>query len=168
MSFIDMTKSDVWSEDDIINRTEAIIANKFPKHRLDILSRKVQGQGMGYVLTVQEQADLVEYQTVCYMAGTEADAARADMALLLAVLDHEVLMRRLAQDPQPETIEVAIEPDVVDSATEMRPNPLFEADAAERADATIKAANATPEVVALYGLRNPMPEPVEVLDEPAA
>lgn len=139
-SFIDMTKSDVWSEDDIINRTEAIIANKFPKHRLDILSRKVQGQQMGYVLTAQEQADLSEYQAVCYHAGAEADAARADMALLTKVLAHEVLMRRLAQEPIPDD----------------------EQDASERADATIKIANATAEVLALYDLRNPAP--VEVTE----
>jgi hypothetical protein len=159
MSFIDMTKSDVWSEDDIINRTEAIIANKFPKHRLDILSRKVQGQAMGYVLTAQEQADLMDYQAVCYHAGAEADLARADMALLTAVLAHEVLMRRLAQEPQPELVDD-------------QPNPLYEQDAAERADATIKVANASPEVVALYELRNPVVEapvePVEVIDEVVA
>jgi hypothetical protein len=166
--------NDVWSEEDIINRTESMIASVFPKTRLDILSRKVQGQAMGYVLTEQEAADLQAYQVVCYQAGTEADAARADMALLAATLAHEVLVQRLAK---PEELPFVMTAEVLDEegnvlepsvATE-EVNPLYEADAAERADATIKIANASAKVLALYLLRNPVVEVVEeVLDEQAA
>lgn len=89
MSFINLLENVVWSEVDIINRTEAMINSEFQKPRLDILSRKVSGQAMGYVLTEQEQADLLAYQAVCYQAGAEADAARADMALLTEVMAYE-------------------------------------------------------------------------------
>ena len=163
MSFINLLSNDQWTEADIVNRTESMIASDFPKSRIDILTRKVQGQAMGYTLTEQEAVDLQAYQVVCYQAGAAADAARADMALLNAVLAYEQALARLEQ---PEVTEPATVM-VVDMESEA-PNPAIEQDAAERADATIKTANATPEVSALYDLRNPVVEPVEVLDEPAA
>lgn len=166
MSFINLHSTDQWTEADIVNRTESMIASEFPKTRIDILTRKVQGQVMGYALTEQEAADLQAYQVVCYQAGAAADAARADMALLNAVLAYETQLARLAQ---PEVLEPAtvIVVDMEGIESEV-PNPAIAQDAAERADATIKTANATPEVIALYDLRNPVVEPVEVLDEPAA
>lgn len=99
-SFINLMADDVWSEADIINRTEAIIAAEFPPARHAILQRKVQGQGMGvYVLTEQEQQELQRYALVSAHAGSLADAARADMALLQAAFDAEAAQRRLAQPP---------------------------------------------------------------------
>lgn len=100
MSFIDLMADHVWSETDIINRTEAIIASEFPPARHAILQRKVQGQGMGvYQLTEAEQAQLQRYGQISAQAGALADAARADMALLQHALDAEAAQRRLELPP---------------------------------------------------------------------
>lgn len=167
MSFIDLTKTDIWSEEDIVNRTESMIAAEFPKTRVDILSRKVSGQAMGYVLTAQEQADLQTYQALCYYAGAEADAARADKMLLASVMAHEVQMARLAGEAQPEFIESAPE-DGMDVALEA--NPLLEQDSLERACAQGLVDAAAQDVLDLYLLRNPTvaPEicPIGVLMNP--
>ena len=99
-SFINLMADDVWSEADIVNRTESIIAAEFPPARHAILQRKVQGQGMGvYVLTEQEQLELQRYALVSHQAGALADAARADMALLQHALDAEAAQRRLELPP---------------------------------------------------------------------
>lgn len=154
MSFVNLLSNDVWSDADIINRTEAMIASEFPKARIDILTRKVQGQAMGYVLTAQEQADLQTYQTVCYLAGTEADAARADAALLTAVMGYERGLERLARPAVtgPATISVTDRAGVISEV----PNPDIEQDIAERAAAQAVVDAATPEVLALYALRHPV------------
>ena len=164
MSFIDLTKNDAWSEADIINRTEAMITSEFPKTRVDILTRKMQGQAMGYVLTEQEESDLVAYSMACYHAGAAADAARADMLLLAQVMELEAAYARLAlpamnHDTTPVTDESGV-------VTDFR-SPEATADMNERLQAglTVGAAQMLPEVLALYTLRNPVPEPVETLDE---
>ena len=115
MSFINLFSNDQWTDADIVSRTEAMIASEFPRARIDILTRKVQGQAMGYVLTEAEQAELQAYQVVCYQAGVEADAARSDLALLNAVLAYEfdttqettpeVLTLYAARNPEPEMTE---------------------------------------------------------------
>lgn len=85
MSFIDLMADYDWSDADIKNRTEAMIATVFPPVDAAILSRKVDGTRYGYVLTPDEQAQLTLYQQVAAQAGQAADAARADMALLRKV-----------------------------------------------------------------------------------
>ncbi len=82
MSFVNMMANDDWSDADIKNRTEAMIAEQFSPVDYAILLRKVQGQAQGYVLTADDQAQLDRYKQVSFAAGAEADAARADMALL--------------------------------------------------------------------------------------
>lgn len=84
MSFVDLMADLDWSDMDIKNRTEAVIASEFPPVDYAILSRKVDGTRFGYVLTDAEQAQLSLYQQIAYQAGAEADAARADMELLRA------------------------------------------------------------------------------------
>lgn len=89
-SFIDLMAGDRWSEADIVNRTEAVIAKDFPPARAEILSRKVMGQMLGqYALTADEQVEVGQYAMVSAQAGALADAARADMALLAQALDVE-------------------------------------------------------------------------------
>lgn len=100
MSFINLMADDVWSEADIINRTEAMIAAEFPPAQHAILQRKVQGQGLGvYELTLAEQAQLQRYGQISAEAGALADAARADMALLAQALAMEAAFRELAAIP---------------------------------------------------------------------
>lgn len=82
MSFVDLMADHDWSEEDIKNRTEAMIGAEFPPVDFAILLRKLQGTAFGYVLTPQEQGELAHYQATAYAAGVMADAARADMALL--------------------------------------------------------------------------------------
>lgn len=86
-SFIDLMAGDRWSEADIVNRTEAVIAKDFPPARAEILRRKVMGQMLGqYALTPDEQAEMAQYAQASMQAGAMADAARADMALLAQAL----------------------------------------------------------------------------------
>lgn len=90
MSFIDLLSNTIWSESDIINRTEAMIASEFPPTRVNILQRKLQGQIVGqYTLTEQESLDVQHYTQVAYLAGVEADSARADNILLSKTIEYE-------------------------------------------------------------------------------
>lgn len=154
MSFINLLGSDNWTDADIINRTEAMIASEFPKARIDILTRKVQGQAMGYALTEQETADLQAYQAVCYQAGAAADAARADMVLLNDVMAHERAVERLTRTPVTEPLMIA------EGEIQIL-NPAVEHDMAERGDAQDIIDNAHEQVLALYALRHPVPDAVE-------
>jgi hypothetical protein len=89
-SFINLLASDIWSEADIVNRTEAMIASEFSAHAVAILNRKVTAATIGaYTLTADEQAEVARYAQVCTAAATEGNAARADMALLQSALDCE-------------------------------------------------------------------------------
>jgi hypothetical protein len=100
MSFVNMMADDFWSDGDIVNRTEAVIAETFPPARAEILRRKVMGQMLGqYALTADEQAEMQQYAVLSAQAGALADAARADMALLRAALTLEAAQRRLALEP---------------------------------------------------------------------
>ena len=102
ISFVNLMADDDWSDQDIINRTEAVIGAEFPPTVFAILQRKVQGQMMGYVLTVVEQAQLAHYVAVSYAAGMLADQARVDMELLRHIWRVEAAQRALAVDPNGE------------------------------------------------------------------
>jgi hypothetical protein len=104
-SFIDMMASDRWSEADIINRTEAMIAAEFTPNEVAIINRIVTAAAAGfYELTETEQADVLRYNQVCLEARAAGDAARADMRLLDQVLGYEAAQRTIN----------AAGPDVVD------------------------------------------------------
>lgn len=133
-SFIDLMGNDAWSDADIVNRTEAIIAGQFP--RVEVLKRKVTGMILGqYQLTGSEQQEFAAYATASFSAGQLADTARADMALLLDAKRVEAATHRLA-DPVKEN-------DTADSAERAR------------AQAVIDAATAPARALVL--LRNPPP-----------
>lgn len=96
MSFVNLMANDVWSEADIIRRTEAMIRSEFSLDMETILNRKVLGISIGtYVPTEQDQADIARYDAVAKAAQAEGVAARADMALLLRVFPLEDAQRRL-------------------------------------------------------------------------
>jgi hypothetical protein len=89
-SFVNVLGSDLWSEADIVNRTESMIASYFPPNTTAILNRKVIGAATGrYTLSADEQAELDHYNTVCLAASAAGNAARADMARLQSALDYE-------------------------------------------------------------------------------
>lgn len=147
MSFVDLKACDIWSEADIIRRTEALIRSEFPAEAETILNRKVLGATTGaYILTAAEEAELARYRAVTLAAQAEGLAARADMALLREVLALEQAQRRLDR-PALEAAE-----DGADDAPPPDPAAL-EADAAERAAAQAVWDAATPEALRLLEQR---------------
>lgn len=131
MSFVNLMASDVWSEQDVINRMEAMIRSQYSSDEQSILNRKISGAMVGqYAMTADEQAEVAAYAGVCRTAQLEGRDARADMALLSQVLALEAAQVLLA-----------------------RPDDGTDADA--RAAAQTVVEQATPEALALYALRNP-------------
>ena len=97
-SFVNLMADDVWSETDIIRRTEAMIRSEFSLEVETILNRKVSGLALGtYQPTEEDLADMARYDQVAKDAQAAGVAARADMALLLQVFPLEVAQRRLDQ-----------------------------------------------------------------------
>lgn len=89
-SFIDMMASHRWTETDIINRTESMIAAEFSPNEVAIINRIVTAAAAGmYSLTEEELAEVTRYNEVCLAARDAGAAAREDMALLAKVLDFE-------------------------------------------------------------------------------
>lgn len=149
-SFINLMASDLWSEADIINRTEAMIASEFPPAAVAILNRKATGAALGqYTLTADEAAELARYAQVSEAARAAGNAARADMALLHEVLAVEAAQRRLEQASVQAVTEG--DPPVMTNRAEV------DADAAERmaAQAVVDAASVA--ALDLVALRNPPP-----------
>jgi hypothetical protein len=96
-SFIDMMASHRWTETDIINRTEAMIAAEFPPNQVAIINRIVTAAAAGmYQLTEEELAEVTRYNEVCLAAREAGASARADMALLAQVLDFEAAQQLVA------------------------------------------------------------------------
>ena len=96
-SFINMMASDRWSEQDIVNRTEAMIAAEFPPADQVILNRKVTAAAAGmYELTDEEKAEVTRFNALCLEARQAGEDARADMRLLEKVLDFEAAQRLIA------------------------------------------------------------------------
>jgi len=95
-SFVNLMADDVWSETDMIRRTEAMIRSEFSLELETILNRKVSGMALGtYQPTPQDLAEIARYGEVARAAQAAGMAARADMALLLQVFPLEEAQRRL-------------------------------------------------------------------------
>lgn len=95
-SFINLLANDIWSEADIIRRTEAMIRSEFSLDAETILNRKVLGISLGtYTPSAEDQAEIARYDQVAKAAQAEGIAARADMALLLRVFPVDDAQRRL-------------------------------------------------------------------------
>lgn len=134
--FINLMGHDVWSEADIVSRTEAMVRGVVSATDERIINRKLQGAMLGqYTLSIQEQEEVERFARVTHEAQAAGAAARADMALLQGALNVEAAQRRLAQP-------------VADPAE----------DDAARAAAQAVVDGASQEVLALVALRNPMPE----------
>lgn len=136
--FINLMGHDVWSEADIVSRTEAMVRSQVSTTDERIINRKLQGALLGqYTLSAQEQEEVERFARVTYEAQAAGVAARADMALLQGALAVEAAQRRLAQP-------------VAD--------PAEEGDDAVRAAAQAVVDAASPQVLALVALRNPAPQ----------
>jgi hypothetical protein len=147
MSFVDLMANDVWSESDIVRRTESMIRAEFSAEAETILNRKVSGMVLGiYTPTEAEQAEMARYQTTVEAARIAGNEARADMALLLRVFPLEEASRRLAalslvaawdRLKAPEVVPVAVDGMIENAAA-------VDLDLAERAAAM---AAVTPHVI---------------------
>jgi hypothetical protein len=90
MSFVNLLANDIWSEVDIINRTEAELRAVVSEKEEMILSRKMLGFSLGRMIpTAQEQAELTAFEFASLDAQKSARDARDDMALLQSAMDYE-------------------------------------------------------------------------------
>lgn len=148
-SFIDLMANDVWTDADILRRTESLIRAEFSAEAETILNRKAMGMALGtYQPTPEEVADLARYQVTVEEARLAGVAARADMALLAVVMGMEQAARRLAQPELPEE------------------DPGYAEDQAERVAAQAIMDAASPEAAALFEARKPPTQPEPELEAP--
>lgn len=152
MSFINMMANDVWTEADIIRRTEAMIRSECSPELEAVINRKATGAALGaYVLTESDAAEMNRYAAVSAAAKTAGDEARADMALLLQVFPVEAAERRLAQP--------VVEPELDEEGVTTNQDAI-DADLAERTQAQAAVDEASPDVMGWVALRRPpVPEP---------
>jgi len=151
MSFVDVMANDVWTETDIVRRTESMVRSEFSFDAENILNRKATGAALGhYELTPEDLMELADYAQVVEDARVQGALARADMALLSQVMAMEVAAKRLAQ---PE-----VTPELDEEGNVLNQDAV-DADAAERAQAQAVMDAASPEALALYEARKPAPEP---------
>lgn len=159
MSFIDLMANDRWSDQDITNRTEAMLRSQFSAQAEAILNRKVSGAILGqYALTDEEQAEMAAFAAATMAARQEGAAARADMALLEEVFTLEAAQARLAQPAVEPALSEGEEPQVTNQDA-------VDQDGAERAAAQTVVDAASVDAKNLALLRAPIPEP-EPTQEP--
>lgn len=90
MSFINLMANDVWTEADIVRRTEALAHAELTVEEEAILSRKVVSAMLGaWTMTEEDLATQARFAIACAAAHQAGVEARADMALLQAALDVE-------------------------------------------------------------------------------
>lgn len=162
-SFVNLMANDVWSEADIVNRTEALIHAEVSRQAEQILNRKVTAAAIGqYVLTPDEQAEVVRYAALCNAAREAGLSARNDMLLLASAMAVETASARMARTAEFPTVPV-------EDGTEAE-NPAYAADAAERDAASLVVSSASADVLALVALRKPVeaavPVPINQPDQP--
>ena len=150
--FVDLMASDIWSDADITNRTEAIIASEFSPNEVSILTRKATGAALGqYQLNPDEVARIARYAEASEIARQAGIQAKADMQLLKEALEVESAINRLKQ--------LELDPETSDESA-------VEADIAEREAAQLVIDSASAEVIALVELRNPKVVSTEVTPSP--
>lgn len=144
MSFVDLMGNDVWSPADIDARVSALIRSRFSADdelKAARLARKAEQAPEDSAFIAEVDA----WIAVCVEKGRQA---RADMALLSEVFPMEAAKRRLDQPVvAPET----------DGSGEVLNADAVAQDAAERAEAQAVIDAASPEALALFLQRNPVP-----------
>lgn len=107
MSFINLLANDVWSDADMLRRTESMIRSEFSQEAETILNRKAVGMALGtYTPSTEEVAEMERYTTVVEAARVELQAAQADMALLTQVFELEKADRIMKQMPLSEALTI--------------------------------------------------------------
>ena len=154
---VNLMASDLWSEADITNRTEAMLRAQFSLIDEQVLNRKVTGAQLGiYQLTDADKAQVAAFAAATVASREAGDAARADMVTLRQILDVEAAQRRLAEpEVQPE----------IDEQGQVVNQDAVDADVAERAAAQAVVDAASPEVMEWVLKRNPPPPPEPEVDE---
>ena len=157
MSIINLLRSDVWSEADIVNAGRAVIYSQISFDRQQELQTIMLGHIAGLrAATPDELAEIAMVQQVTEAQVIANAEARADMDRLNSVLAYEAALQRLASPPvtEPATITVY---DAQGNASQIA-NPAIAADTQARADAQALIDAAIEDTVLLYALRHP-PEP---------
>jgi hypothetical protein len=148
MSFVDLLANDVWSENDIITKTEAIIRSEFSQMAETILNRKVLGSVIGqYQLSNEEKQELDKYNKICEFAKIEGQKAREDMDLLNRVFPIEKAELRLR---------LPVVEEVLDEEGNVTNQEQIDQDKAERLKAQAIRDAATIDEINLVNLRNPI------------
>lgn len=148
MSYVNLLANDVWSESDITNRGRAIIESRVSEARQNELRTIMLGHiAQMRVASPEELGEIMQVQALTEQAVLDNIDARADVLLLAQVMELEAAIARLAKEPLPDD----------------------EVDTSERqlAGLIVAAAQMLPQVMDLYALRNPVPEPVEEVVEAA-
>lgn len=90
MSYINLLANDVWSEADIVNRGRAEIESVVSAARQSELQTIMLGHIAGMrTATAEEMAEIGQVQAITEATVMANAAARADMTLLLEVMDFE-------------------------------------------------------------------------------
>lgn len=155
MSFIDLLADVVYTDGDILNRTEAMVRNEFSAEAETILNRKVTGAALGtYTMTDADRAEIARFAAVTQIASEAGQAARADMVLLRGALAYESAQLRLA-------LPAYDGPEQIEADGAMAINPAYVADRDERAAAQSIIDSAAQNVLDLVAARCTHRCPVE-------
>lgn len=105
MSFINLLANDVWTEADMVRRTESMIRSEFSVEDEAILNRKAIGLALNtYQASQEELYQMQRYTAVAENARVELAAAMADMTLLKKVFQLEDAKKTQALMPLDEAI----------------------------------------------------------------
>lgn len=162
MSYVDLTKNDVWSESDITNRGRALIESQVSEARQNELRTIMLGHiAQMRVASPEELGEIMQVAALTEQAAVDNAQARADMALLNEVMAYEAA---LAQPALPSMKHDATPVTDENGVTTYVRSPEATQEMTERLAAGLLIARTQrmPEVLALYSLRNPV---VESLDE---
>lgn len=151
MRFINMLANDVWTEAEIVNRTEAMVRSRMSLADELVLNRKIEGARAGqYTLSLEDEAQMAELAAAGMEAQMAGIAARTDMLTLLEVFEVEAAEKRLALP--------VVEP-LFDDEFNIVNQAEVDADNAERAIAQERIDAADEEVMTWVEARRPPPPP---------
>jgi hypothetical protein len=156
MSFIDLMGNVVYTDAQILRRTEAHIRNVFSRTAEEILNRKITEIGLGQgQMTPELGAEIALFAKVAKEAQEMGEQAKKDNTLLKSILKYENASRRLLE-PLYEGEEFSVGED-----GQKVENVEYTKDRKEREEAESIIKNTSEEVVALVSTRKPQ----EVQDE---
>ena len=157
-SFINLLASDLWSEADILARVRAQVEGIVPTARQDELRTIMLGHiAQMRVATPTELGEIMQVGALTEQAAVDAAAARADMALLTQVIALEAAFdQTMLPAPEFALVETMDEQGVLILVAS--PEAVKDNDERMAAANVIQVTSEMPEVLALFDLRNPVPE----------